>query len=466
MRIERRVGVLLLHVVFASGGVRQQPEAHDSVAARDRQASLQLDSFDAVGLLRVLVLVQILLERGVRGDALAGFLQVAFAQPGARLGVGLVHLVFIHVAPRDGLGIQQLVPPFELDKRALHGRDAARVRAEFVLLVIDGIERRVDELVRAEDGSLGHPKLLLNIGKVGAVVGVVPVVERKREAGFHVLLLDTRGRIHGERRLVPHAHDGVDVSRHVLGVADARHQIGVCAAACERLFGFVVIPVVDAVVVRARMVGFARQDFADDQFGAIARVAHGGLGQQRARFHIVRILHAQRFELLHLGAAQLAVIGLGPCVAHRIGQQDGRFSLDIQALALGDFVLALDGFAQEVGGAVAFGGAGQAPIGHGVVRLQFQAPTEGALGFVKPEGVQQRVALVEPLLDLGVPGGDGKRRDADALDQPRLLARPDVERDAMRGVAFVDGIDLRVNAGTGGECGRQQERAGWFQRHG
>src|ERR1017187_9239431 len=94
--------------------------------------------------LRVLILVQILLERGVRGDAFAGFLQVAFAQPGPRLRVGLVHLVFIHIAPGDGLGIQQIVPALELDERPLHGRDAARMRAEFVFLVIDRVERRVD----------------------------------------------------------------------------------------------------------------------------------------------------------------------------------------------------------------------------------------------------------------------------------------------------------------------------------
>ena len=54
------------------------------------------------------------------------------------------------------------------------------------------------------------------------------------------------------------------------------------------------------------------------------------------------------------------------------------------------------------GRAFALGGARQAPMGHGIVGLQLQTPAEGALGFVKPEGVQQRVALVEPLLDLGV----------------------------------------------------------------
>jgi hypothetical protein len=212
-----------------------------------------------------------------------------------------------------------------------------------------------------------------------------------------------------------------------------------------------------AVVVRAGMVGLARQDLADDQLCAIARVAHGDFGQQRARFHIVGVLHAQRFELLHLVAAQRAVVALGAGIAHRIGQQDGLQSLDIQALALGHFVFALDGFAQEVGGAVAVGGACQAPIRHGIVGLQLQAPAEGALGFVKPEGVQQRVALVEPLLDLRVLGGDGEGRDADAFHDPGLLARPGVECGAVRGVTFVGLVGLRVDGGTGGECGRQQE---------
>ena len=214
--------------------------------------------------------------------------------------------------------------------------------------------------------------------------------------------------------------------------------------------------------MRAGMIGLARQDLADDQLGAIARVAHGDFGQQRARLHIVRVLQAQRFELLHLGAPQRPVIAIAAGVAHRIGQQDGLQGLDIQALALGDFVLAPDGFAQEVGGAVAVRGARQAPIGHGIVGLQLQAPAEGALGFVKPERMQQRVALVEPLLDLRVLGGDGKRRDPDAFHDPGLLARPGVERGAVRGVSFVGLVvgagGLGVEAGNGGECGRQQER--------
>ena len=205
------------------------------------------------------------------------------------------------------------------------------------------------------------------------------------------------------------------------------------------------------------MVGLARQDLADDQLGAIARVAHGDFGQQRARLHIVRVLQAQRFELLHLGAPQRPVVAIAAGVAHRIGQQGCLQGFDVKALALGDFALALDGFAQEVGSAVAVGGARQAPIGHGIVRLQLQTPAEGALGFVEPEGVQQRVALVEPLLDLRVLGGDGEGRDADAFHDPGLLARPGVECGAVRGVTFVGLVGLRVDGGTGGECGRQQE---------
>src|ERR1035441_5727712 len=77
-RIEGRVRILLLHVVFAPGGVRQQSQADNDIAgigARDREPPLQLQRLYAVRPLRVLVLVQVLLERGVRGDALPGFLR-------------------------------------------------------------------------------------------------------------------------------------------------------------------------------------------------------------------------------------------------------------------------------------------------------------------------------------------------------------------------------------------------------
>ena len=90
---------------------------------------------------------------------------------------------------------------------------------------------------------------------------VVPVIEWERQAGLHVLFLDARGRIHGDRRLVPHAHDGVDVSGHMLGVADAGHQFGVGAAARERLLGLVVIPIMNAIMMRAGMVRARAPEF-------------------------------------------------------------------------------------------------------------------------------------------------------------------------------------------------------------
>src|SRR5579862_102474 len=181
---------------------------------------------------------------------------------------------------------------------------------------------------------------------------------------------------------MPHADDGVDVSGHVLGVADGGDQVGVGAAAGEGLFGLVIVPIVDAVVMRAGMVGVARQDFADDQLGAVSRVAHVDEGQEGAGLHVVRVLDAQGLELLHLAAAELLVVGLGGGIAHGIGL-GGFEGFDVEALALGDLVFTLDGLAQEVGGAVAFGGAGESPVSHGVVGLQLQAPAEGALGLVK-----------------------------------------------------------------------------------
>ena len=102
--------------------------------------------------------------------------------------------------------------------------------------------------------------------------------------------------------------------------------------------------------------------------------------------------------------------------------------LDVEPLALADLALALDRLVQKLLASLAvLGGAGQAPVGHGVLRLELEAPAEGPLGLVVPEVMQQRVALVEPALHLGVPGGDREVGAPDALDDPGLLPGTDVE---------------------------------------
>ena len=78
---------------------------------------------------------------------------------------------------------------------------------------------------------------------------------------------------------MPHAHDAVDVTRHVLRVSDAGHELRVAAATFQRLLRFVVVPVVDAIVVRARMVWLSRQNLPQHQLGSVAVSPHVGQRQ-------------------------------------------------------------------------------------------------------------------------------------------------------------------------------------------
>lgn len=105
------------------------------------------------------------------------------------------------------------------------------------------------------------------------------------------------------------------------------------------------------------------------------------------------------------------VFGLVPVFGkHR---RRGRF--DKHPLPLADLVFAPHGFPDKLARAVlAFGRARQTPVGHRILRLQLQAPAKTAFGLIEPEGMQQRIALIEPLLNLGVLRRDGKMCFADA----------------------------------------------------
>jgi len=236
------------------------------------------------------------------------------------------------------------------------------------------------------------------------------------------------------------------VAGHVLGVADGGNGVGVGATACQGLGWLVIVPVVDAVVVGSGVHGLAGENLADDHLGGVAGIAQGGKGEIGAGLHVVGVLHGQGFELLDVGGALGLVgsvvvgFGVGGRV-HGVGDEDSFPGFDVEALALGDGTLVFGGFADEIGGAVAASGAavsvsdGEAPVGHGVIGFELQAPAEGAFGFVEPEGVEQGIALVEPLLDLGVFGGDGEVCRADAGHGPGLLAGSAVEGGAVGGVA-------------------------------
>lgn len=83
---------------------------------------------------------------------------------------------------------------------------------------------------------------------------------------------------------------------HVNGMADAGNQFAVTVRADQRLLRLMIIPIVNAVVMRARMIRLLRQNFANHQLRSVARIPHGGKCQQSERFHIVRVFDAQRFQ--------------------------------------------------------------------------------------------------------------------------------------------------------------------------
>src|SRR5207237_9933790 len=90
-------------------------------------------------------------------------------------------------------------------KHARQGADSNRMAAISLIAVTLRVERSIDQLTRSEHGCPRHAKLLLDIRQVVQVVAVVPIVERKSQALFHVALFHARGCIHRNRRLMPHA---------------------------------------------------------------------------------------------------------------------------------------------------------------------------------------------------------------------------------------------------------------------
>ena len=136
-----------------------------------------------------------------------------------------------------------------------------------------------------------------------------------------------------------HAEPGVDVSRHVQGVTDARHQRAIVPAALERLRAILVVPVVDAIVVRARVIRIDRQYLPDQELGADAVLGHRLVGVERLRLHVVGILEDQALERAVEVLARVVVPG--PLLVLHLP------CLDVVALALGAARLAARGLAQE-----------------------------------------------------------------------------------------------------------------------
>ena len=268
------------------------------------------------------------------------------------------------------------------------------------------IERDGEQLPCAAHGLVGQAQLLLHVAEIVAVVGVVPRVVREDEHIAQVADFGARGRVEREGGLVPHPQAGIDVAGHVQRVTDPRHQLAVAAAAVERERALRAIPQMHAVVMCARVIGRDGEHLFQQKIRADAVAAEQRcLGVERLGLDVVGEVDddlLQRFP-------ELLAVRFTRAVHQRPG-------LEVRALVRSDRGLAGQRLLHERLGALAVAaGPCHAPVRHGVAGLELQAPSERALSFVEPVRVQQRVALVEPRLDLGIPGGDGEMRPADAV---------------------------------------------------
>ncbi len=294
------------------------------------------------------------------------------------------------------------------------------MRAEAGRVVQLRIEGHGKELAGPADGVARKPELFLHVAEIVPVVRVVPGVVREDHAAAHVADLGARGGIERDGRLVVHAEAGVDVARHVEGVADARHERAVAPAALERLRAVLIIPVVDAIVMRSRVVRVDGQDLANQELRAHTVLGHRFVGVKRFRLHVVGILDDQALERV------LEVLARGVALDALLVLHFPRG--DVVALALRAALFPAGSLAQERAGAIAIRGARQPPIGHRRVRIELDRPPERALGLEEPERMEERVPLIEPLLDFRLRSRDREGRSADALDLRRAFAWTFIER--------------------------------------
>jgi hypothetical protein len=79
----------------------------------------------------------------------------------------------------------------------------------------------------------------------------------------HIAFFGASGRVHADGGFVPHPCLGVHVTGHMQGMTPAGRDLAIAAATVERLFGLMVIPVVNAVMVSARMVRLFGENLAN-----------------------------------------------------------------------------------------------------------------------------------------------------------------------------------------------------------
>ncbi len=168
--------------------------------------------------------------------------------------------------------LENLVPPLELD-RALATAPITPCQCGLMRVATFSLgSSGTASSSRAPRMRFGRqPELLLHVAQIVAIVRVVPGVVREHHLASHVGDLGARRGIERDRRLVEHADAGVDVTGHVQRVADARHDVAIRAAAIERQRAVLVVPVMNAVVMRARMLRILREHLLHQELGADAR---------------------------------------------------------------------------------------------------------------------------------------------------------------------------------------------------
>ena len=185
---------------------------------------------------------------------------------------------------------------FEPKVSSKQSRDAVAVVRVGTVVIEFWIFGCVNQLANAEQCGSRHSKLFLDVRQVIPVMPVVPVVERERQRVAHILLFSSRRRVHRYGRLIPHPDDAEDVPRHVEGMSNRGRDQTIPAAAFQSLLGFMVVPVMDPVMMRSRMIRLFGENLADHQFRAVTIAAHAPECKQNTSFHVLRVLDTERFK--------------------------------------------------------------------------------------------------------------------------------------------------------------------------
>ena len=126
-----------------------------------------------------------------------------------------------------------------------------------------GMARIGEEAPGHSEGIVGPAQVHPVTAEPLVVMGVVVNLIGENAAGDHIVVISAGGGLLREGGVVPALELGVDVSRHVPHMGDPGSGVTELGGRIEGDFGLLVVPQVDAVVVR-RVPGIHREDLLQD----------------------------------------------------------------------------------------------------------------------------------------------------------------------------------------------------------